>query len=166
MTAAETARHYTIDDIHFGVPMFKTTFLATASTSLALALVAGAAHATPTDDARAHFEAIASGNVTAVMQSYADQAQFLWVGGPLDGTYSTPDTIKTVWSKFTKSQGPLKLTVDDLKQAANPKGATVSANVLFEGKAGIKVRYIITYRQDKIVNEVWQIDPKLDIDAK
>lgn len=146
--------------------MFKQASLIATSTALALTLMAGAANAAPTDDARAHFQAIASGDVATVMQNYAEPAQFLWVGGPLDGTYNTPDTIKTVWSKFTKSQGTLKVTVDDLKQSANPKGATVSANVLFEGKTMIKVRYILTYREGKIVNEVWQIDPKLSIGAK
>lgn len=145
--------------------MPKTTSLTAASITLALSMIAGAAHAAPTDDARSHFQAIASGDVAAVMQSYANGAQFLWVGGPLDGTYGTPQAIKEVWSKFTASQGPLKLTVGAIEQAANPKGATVSANVMFEGKAPIKVRYILTFRNDKIVNEVWQIDPKLDLAA-
>lgn len=51
--------------------------------------------------------------------------------------------------------------MDKLEESANPKGATVSANVQFEGKAPIKVRYVLTLREGKIVNEVWQIDPKL-----
>ncbi|TAN28298.1 MAG: nuclear transport factor 2 family protein [Castellaniella sp.] len=135
------------------------------SAAIAATLIAGAVQAAPMDEARTHFQAIASGDVAAIMHGYADQTQFLWVGGPLDGTYSTHESIQGVWGKFAKSQGPLKLTVDDIEQAANPKGATVSANVLFKGKADIKVRYILTYRNDKIVNEVWQIDPKLKVAA-
>jgi glucan biosynthesis protein len=66
-----------------------------------------------------------------------------------------------VWTKFTGSQGPLKLSVDRLEESANPKGATVSANVVFEGKTPIKVRYVLTFREGRIVSETWQIDPKL-----
>jgi len=125
--------------------------------------VAGAAQAAPSDDARTHFQAVAAGDVAVVMRGYADQAQFNWVGGPLDGTYATPDAIRGVWSKFTTAQGPLKLSVGSIEESANPKGATVSANVMFEGKTPIKVRYVLTYRDGKIVSETWQIDPKLNV---
>jgi hypothetical protein len=37
----------------------------------------------------------------------------------------------------------------------------VTANVTFQGKQPIKVRYVLTYRDNKIVSETWQIDPKL-----
>jgi len=37
--------------------------------------------------------------------------------------------------------------------------------VLFEGKAPIKVRYVLTFRDGKIVAETWQIDPKLALAA-
>jgi ketosteroid isomerase-like protein len=137
--------------------MIKASHLALA----ALTLAAGSAFAAPADEARAHFQAVAAGDVPAVMSGYAEQAQFHWVGGPLDGTYTSPEAIRTLWTKFAQSQGPLKLTVDKLEESANPKGATVSANVQFEGKAPIKVRYVLTLREGKIVNEVWQIDPKL-----
>ncbi len=140
--------------------MFKTSFLAVAT----LALAAGA-HAAPSDDARTHFQAIGSGDLAVVMRGYADKAQFNWVGGPLDGTYASADTIRGVWEKFTKSQGPLKVSVDKLEESANPKGSTVSANVQFEGKAPIKVRYVLTFREGKIVSETWQIDPKLSLAA-
>lgn len=138
--------------------MFKTSLLALAALTLSASALAG-----PADDARAHFQAVAAGDVAQVMQGYAEQAQFNWVGGPLDGTYSGSDAIRGVWSKFTQSQGPLKLSVDKLEESANPKGATVSAHVLFEGKAPIKVRYVLTLREGKIVSETWQIDPKLAV---
>lgn len=143
--------------------MFKTTILAIAAAAMTAA--AGSAFAAPADDARTHFQAIASGDLQIVMRGYADNARFEWIGGPLDGSYTTPEAIRGVWTKFTGSQGPLKLSVDKLDESANPKGATVSANVLFEGKAPIKVRYVLTFRDGKIVSETWQIDPKLAVAA-
>ena len=141
--------------------MFKTTFLATSVAALMLA--AASAYAAPADDARTHFQAIGSGDLSIVMRAYADQAQFNWIGGPLDGTYTTSETIRGVWTRFTQSQGPLKVSIGQLEESANPKGATVSANVMFEGKAPIKVRYVLTFREGKIVSETWQIDPKLAV---
>ena len=143
--------------------MFKTFSLAACAT--ALLFTAGAATAAPVDDARTHFQAIGSGDLAVVMRGYADNAQFNWVGGPLDGTYTSPAAIQGVWEKFTKSAGPLKVSVDKLEESANPKGSTVSANVQFEGKAPIKVRYVLTFREGKIVSETWQIDPKLAVAA-
>ena len=142
--------------------MFKSFTL---STSIATLTLASSAFAAPADDARNHFQAIGSGDVAAVMHGYADQAQFNWVGGPLDGTYSTQEAIRGVWTKFTQSQGALKVSVGQLEESANPKGSTISANVQFEGKAPIKVRYVLTYRDGKIVSETWQIDPKLAVAA-
>lgn len=129
----------------------------------ALALSATGAFAAPADDARTHFQAIASGDVQILMRGYAENAQFNWIGGPLDGTYTTPEAIRGVWTRFTGSQGPLKVSVDRLEESANPKGSTISANVQFEGKSAIKVRYVLTFRDGRIVSETWQIDPKLAI---
>ena len=145
--------------------MFKTLSLSVSVAAAALTLAAGSTFAAPPDDARTHFQAIASGDLAVVMRGYADNARFEWIGGPLDGSYATPDAIRGVWTKFTGSQGPLKLSVDKLEESANPKGATVSANVQFEGKAPIKVRYVLTFRDGKIVAETWQIDPKLAVAA-
>ncbi|MBB3292101.1 hypothetical protein FHT39_000740 [Mitsuaria sp. BK045] len=130
-----------------------------------IALGATPAFAGPTDDARVHFQAIAGGDLSIVMRGYADNARLEWVGGPLDGTYAGPDSIRGVWSKFTGSQGALKLTVDKIEESINPKGSTVFANVQFEGKAPIKVRYALTFREGKIVSETWQVDPKLSFAA-
>ena len=143
--------------------MFKLSFLALSTCASVLA--AGAAIAGPADDARTHFQAIGSGDIPVVMRGYADNAQFNWVGGPLDGSYGSPAAIQGVWEKFTKSAGPLKVSVDKLEESVNPKGSTVSANVQFEGKAPIKVRYVLTFREGKIVSETWQIDPKLAVAA-
>jgi hypothetical protein len=123
------------------------------------------AFATPTSDAQAHFAAIGSGDIDALMHGYAGSARLNWIGGPLDGTYTSADAIRATWEKFGKAAGPLKVTVDKLTESANPKGATVSANVQFLGKMPIKVRYVLTYRDGMLINETWQIDPGLTFDG-
>jgi hypothetical protein len=136
---------------------------------LAIALTAGligTAYAGPaTDNASTHFAAIASGDLSVLMRGYHDAAQLQWVGGPLDGSYSGAAAIRGVWEKFEKAQGPLQATVEAIAESANLKGATVTANVLFVGKAPIKVRYVLVYRDGLVVSETWQIDPKLAIGA-
>lgn len=127
----------------------------------AFTLCSAGAHAGPADDARVHFNAIAAGDVILASRQYADNAVLEWVGGPLDGTYAGPDKIREVWGKFTKGNPDLKVAVVKLEESANPKGATVTANVQFTGKQPIKVRYVLTYRDGKLVHETWQIDPKL-----
>jgi hypothetical protein len=132
------------------------------STSALLLSLSGVAFAGPAaDEANLHFKAIASGDVDQLMRGYNKDAALQWVGGPLDGVYSGDARLREVWSKFTKSQGPLEHKVSNLQENANPKGATVTANVEFKGKAPIKVRYVLTYRDGKIVNEIWQIDPNM-----
>ena len=42
-----------------------------------------------------------------------------------------------------------------------PWTATVTADVKFIGKNTIPVRYVLTYRGEDLVTEIWQIDPKL-----
>jgi len=129
--------------------------------SLALSLISAAHAGQASLDATTHFQAIASGDVQVVMRGYKDSAQLQWLGGPLDGNYAGAAPIRDVWEKFTKSQGTLKLTVDKLEESTNTNGSTVTANVLFEGKGPIKVRYVLVYRDNMIVSETWQIDPKL-----
>ncbi len=128
---------------------------------LLLLALATPALAGPAEDAQKHFQAIAAGDLPALASSYAEGARLEWVGGPLDGSYAGPAAIQAVWEKFTKAQGPLTVAVEKVEESANPKGTTVSANVQFSGKAAIKVRYVLTYREGKIAAETWQIDPKL-----
>lgn len=129
-----------------------------AATLLSISTLASSA---PMDDANAHFKAIAAGNVDQIMPAYGNNATLQWVGGPLDGAYVGNDKIREVWAKFAKANAPLEVNATKLEESANPKGATVTANVEFKGKAAIKVRYVLVYREGKLVNEVWQIDPKL-----
>jgi ketosteroid isomerase-like protein len=113
------------------------------------------------DAAQAHFTAIGGGDRAAILRDYADNARLTWVGGPLDGTYDGPAAIGAVWDKFTAAVGPARMNVIGATESANPKGATVVAGVHFEGKSQVKVRYVLTYRDGKLVNETWQVDPKL-----
>ncbi len=114
-----------------------------------------------TDKATAHFNAIGAGQVEAVTAGYTDDSLFQWVGGPLDGAYQGKAAISAVWQKFTKAQGPLEVQISNVSENANPKGTTVTADVKFMGKNTIPVRYVLTYRGDDLVAEIWQIDPKL-----
>ena len=119
------------------------------------------AQAAPTDEANAHFNAIASGDVATVMQQYAAQPMLELVGGPLNGTYVGADKVHEVWAKFAKANSGLKVKVDNVAESTNQLGATVTANVVFQGQNTIKVRYVLTFRDGKISTEIWQIDPKL-----
>lgn len=128
---------------------------------LATLIAAAPAFAGPASDmATKRIDAIASGDIQAITDAYTDSATLQWIGGPLDGTYSGP-ALKDVWIKFLKAQGSLKAGVSNLAESANPKGATVTSNVVFTGKNQIKVRYIQVYREGRLINEVWQIDPTL-----
>ena len=49
--------------------------------------------------------------------------------------------------------------MSDLAEAANPKGATVTANVVLAGKNNIKVRHVMLYTDGKLSDEIWQVDP-------
>lgn len=132
------------------------------ASTLAFAMAfANGALASPSDDARQHFQAIGAGDVASLMRGYAEGARLNWVGGPLDGTYTGAASIQGVWEKFAKAAGKSKVDVDELEESANPKGATVTAKVRLDGNQKIKVRYVLTYREGKLVDETWQIDPKL-----
>lgn len=134
----------------------KTIVLST----LALTLLTGAAIAGPAEDmAKSRIDAIAKGDVATVTASYADGTTLNWVGGPLDGKYTGADKLKEVWTKFTTAQGEQKATVAAIAESANPKGATVTANVVFAGKNTVKVRYVLLYRDGKLADEIWQVDP-------
>jgi len=130
---------------------------------LSLSMSTGAFASQITDDASLHFKAIANGDVLLLMRGYDNDVNLQWVGGPLDGLYKGDSRVRELWAKFSAAQGQLEHKVSDLQESMNPKGSTVTANVEFKGKATIKVRYVLTYRDGKIVNEVWQIDPKLAV---
>lgn len=134
-------------------------FMMTASAlaALGMPLLATAALAGPAEDmARSRIAAIAAGEV-ANLPVTGDT--LLWIGGPLDGAYATPEAQADVWEKFTVAQGEQEVTVSDLTEAANPAGATVVADVAFAGTSTVNVRYVLTYRDDALVSEIWQVNP-------
>ena len=140
----------------------RKTLLSSLSILAATALSVGQALAgTASEMAQKHFAAIGAGDVSALTNHYGEGAVFQWVGGPLDGVYSGTDEISTLWDKFAKAQGALGVDVLSIEESTNDKGTTVNAAVKFMGKNPIPVRYILVYRGDKLVNEVWQIDPNL-----
>lgn len=124
-------------------------------------LTSGVAQAGPaTDQAMQRIQAIAAGDIGAVTAEYAEGATLLWVGGPLDGAYEGAK-LEEVWTKFSNANGALQANAGAATESANPKGATVSIPVAFTGKNTITVRYTLVYRDDKLVGEIWQIDPDL-----
>ena len=123
-------------------------------------LGATAQAAAPADMARLHIDAVAGGDVAKITSQYGAATSLNWVGGPLNGTYVGPQQLAAVWGKFAKANSPLKATIGDIKQSGNPAGTTVTADVSFAGKSTIKVRYVMLYRGDQLIDEVWQIDPK------
>lgn len=134
--------------------------LAAAPSAFVLALAVTPALAGAGEDmAKARIAAIAKGDVAAITAAYAPQAALHWIGGPLDGTYAAPAKLKEVWTKFTTAQGAQKATVAAVAEAANPKGSTVTADVVFAGKNAVKVRYVMVYRDGKLVDEIWQVNP-------
>ena len=137
--------------------MLRSTILA-ATVTLALALPAFAD--APADLAAAHIKAVAAGDVAKITATYSADSNLYWVGGKLNGTYTGPQQITAIWDKFSKL-GPLKVSVKNMQESANPAGATVTADVVFQGKMPIKVRYVMLYRAGMLINEIWQIDPKM-----
>ena len=133
--------------------LFAAIAILSAGASAALAGPAG-------DMAKAHIEAIAKGDTAAITAAYAPSATLHWVGGPLDGTYAGPK-IAATWAKFAKAQTGLKATVVNMTESMNPKGATILADVVFANDNKIPVRYVMMFRDGKLADEIWQIDPAL-----
>ena len=111
-------------------------------------------------DAREHFKEIAAGKIAPIMAQYGRHATLNWVGGKLDGTYRGDAEIRHVWERFAHDMGKTTETVSDVHVAGDMKGMTVTADVTFKGKMSVPVRYVLVYRNRKIVDEVWQLAPK------
>jgi hypothetical protein len=140
----------------------RLSFLTAIASTLALTLALPATSALAGAEAQmaeARIAAIAKGDVASLAAAYAPGAVLHWVGGPLDGTYAAPATQGEVWRKFAAAQGAQTARVAALAEAANPKGATVTADVAFAGKNMVKVRYVLVYRGGKVVDEIWQVNP-------
>ena len=108
--------------------------------------------------AEAYFNAISGGNADTIASFYADDAEFHWVGGPLEGVYKGRERIKSVWEKFAEAAGDIDHEVLQLSESANGKTSTVTARVKFKGEGEVPVKFILVYKEGKIANEVWQVD--------
>ena len=138
-------------------PIRLTAFLAHPATFV---LLTAPAFASPAEDmAKARIASIAKGDLAAITSAYANAATLNWVGGPLDGTYAGPDKMKEIWTKFTTAQGEQEATVAAITEAANPKGATITADVAFADRNTVKVRCVMVYRDGKLADEIWQVNP-------
>jgi ketosteroid isomerase-like protein len=129
---------------------------------------APAAVAGPLDEAkaRAHLDAIASGDLETLMRDYADDACMEWVGGPLDGRYRGKEQIRVVWQKFIAvNEGkPRPVRLSKPQAYSNPRGASIEAKASYDGKLPMKVWHVLTYREGELTTEVWHIAPSLQVD--
>lgn len=116
--------------------------------------------------AEAYFNAISGGNADTIASFYADDAEFHWIGGPLDGKYKGKDKIKGVWEKFSQAAGKLDHKVLQLSESANGKTSTVTARVMFKAESEVPVKFIMVYKDGKIASEVWQVDRSGAVEAK
>ncbi|QQR39042.1 nuclear transport factor 2 family protein [Devosia rhizoryzae] len=132
--------------------------LATAAI-IALSTASAALAGPALDMAQTRIDAIAKGDIDTVTGAYSADATLGWVGGPLDGTYNTPEAIAEVWTKFATAQGEQTVEMGDAWEATNPKGSTVAVNVTFKGAMTVPVLYVLTYRDGKLVDEIWQVNP-------
>jgi hypothetical protein len=129
----------------------------------ALLLLCASAAAGPLDEAkvRDRLEAIAAGDVDVLMRDYDGSAIMQWIGGKFDGAYRGPAELRKLWQEFAASQGAMKLSIGELESYANPKGVTVLAKARYVGKLDVRVQHAFLFRDDKLVMEIWQIDPKI-----
>jgi len=115
--------------------------------------------------AQAHLNAVAAGDLAALMQDYTEDAYMDWVGGPLDGRYHGKAAIGAVWQKFIAANAgkPRPAKFSKLESYANPKGASVEASAEYGGTPSAKVRHVLTYRDGDLTTEIWQIAPALQV---
>lgn len=132
-----------------------------------LSAVAQPVFAGPLDDAKAqaHLNAVAAGDLGALMSDYAEDACMDWVGGPLDGRYHGKAAISAVWQKFIAANAgkPRPATFSKLESYANPKGASVEISAEYGGSSPVKVRHVLTYREGSLTTEIWQISPAIRV---
>lgn len=115
--------------------------------------------------AQAHLDAVAAGNLEALMADYPEDAYMDWVGGPLDGRYRGKAAIREVWQKFIAlNEGkPRPAKFSKLTTHANPKGVSVEAGAEYGGIKPVKAWHVLVYRDGSLDTEIWQIAPALQV---
>lgn len=146
---------------------FKRYWAAAALATMSF-LCAPGAGAGPLDEAkaRAHLDAVAAGDLEALLKDYAEDAYMEWVGGPLDGRYRGKAEIRAVWQKFiaVNDGKPRPASFGKLAAFANAKGASVQQRADYGGKLPLKVLHVLTYREGDLTTELWQIAPAMQLD--
>lgn len=130
-------------------------------------IAASFAAAGPLDEkkAAAHLQAVAAGDVAALMRDYAEDAWLDWVGGPLDGRYRGREAIRAVWQRFAAQNdgAPRPARFGAFEQFAHPQGVTLAASAEYGGKTTIRVRHVLVFRDGELATEIWQIAPALKV---
>ena len=133
-----------------------------------ICLIAASAHAGPLDERKteAHLQAIAAGDVEALVRDYREDAFLDWIGGPLDGRYRGKAAIREVWKKWAAANDGLPRTgrFGKIEQQANPKGASLKVSAEYAGKTSVKVWHVLVYREGELATEIWQIAPDMKLD--
>lgn len=135
---------------------------------LLLALAAFPAVAGPLDKARAkaHLDAVASGDIETLMREYAEDAYMDWVGGPLDGRYRGKQAIRDVWQKFVAANDgkPRPAKFSQIQEYAHPTGVSLEASAEYGGKTPLKVWHVLIYRDGVMTTELWQVAPAIRVE--
>ena len=125
------------------------------------------AQAGPLDEAKAkaHLQAIAAGDLDALMRDYPEDAYMDWVGGPLDGRYRGKAAIGEVWKKFIAANHgkPRSAKVGKLESYSNPKGTAFEVAAEYGGEKPVKAWHVFVYRDGELATEIWQIAPAIQL---
>lgn len=115
--------------------------------------------------AQAHLDAVAAGNLDALMADYPEDAYMDWVGGALDGRYRGKAAIREVWKKFiAANEGkPRPAKFGKLVSYANPKGVSVETGAEYGGIKPTKAWHVLVYRDGSLDTELWQVAPALQV---
>jgi ketosteroid isomerase-like protein len=128
---------------------------------------AHAVQAGPLDEAKAkaHLQAVAAGDMDALMRDYPADAYMDWVGGPLEGRYRGKEAIGEVWKKFIASNHgkPRPAKLGKLESHGNPKGNSFAVSAEYGGEKPVKVWHVLVYRDGELTTEIWQIAPAIKI---
>jgi len=125
------------------------------------------AQAGPVDEAKAkaHLQAIAAGDLDALMRDYMADAYMDWVGGPLDGRYRGKAAIGEVWKRFIAANHgkPRPAKLGELKSYSNPKGTAYEVAAEYGGEKPVKAWHALIYRDGELATEIWQIAPAIKL---
>jgi hypothetical protein len=138
--------------------MSKFTLKSLVAASFLLVGASGASAGTDAVRAEAFFNAISGGNADTVASFYAEKAEFHWVGGPLAGIYKGRGQIKGVWERFAQAAGKLDYRTLEVTESRNGPISTVTARVKFIGPKEVPVKFVLMFKDGKIVNQIWQVD--------